>query len=222
MRISKLLIPVIFFSLSTAGFAQQSGLPFADEIRAFRMSDSINPPPKHEIVFAGSSSFTIWKDVQDYFPDYTIINRGFGGSTLSDQLRYADQIILPWVPKQIVIYCGENDFAYDDKLTPEAVTERFKQLFTLLRTNLPDTKITYVSIKPSLSRWNLAPKFQKANKEICKFLKKQPNTSFVNIWNKMLNDKHVPDKSLFLEDMLHMNANGYKIWQKAIKPELIR
>lgn len=222
MNIRKSLLLVCLFLAFANMFAQQGDLPFASDIKAFIDSDKISPPPQHAILFAGSSSFTLWKDVQDYFPEYPIINRGFGGSTLADQLRYADQIILPCHPRQVVIYCGENDFASDNTLTPAVVTERFKQLFTLLRTNLPGTKITYVSMKPSPSRWNLAPKFTAANRQIRRFLKKQPDASFVNIWDKMLNSKHLPDESLFLEDKLHMNAKGYCIWQKAIMPELIR
>jgi len=205
-----------------SGFCQEAQFPFADAIRKFKENDKVNPPPQHAILFAGSSSFTMWQDVQDYFPGFTIINRGFGGSTLPDQIRYADSIIFPYDPRQIVIYCGENDLASADTVSAETVSTRFKVLFTLIRSKLPNVKITYVSMKPSPSRWNLADKFKIANQDIRKFMKTQSNTSFVNIWNKMLNNKHLPDTSLFLGDRLHMNAKGYAIWQKAIKPELIK
>jgi len=85
--------------------------PFIEDIRAFKKQDSVSTPPKHSILFVGSSSFTKWKDVADYFPGYSIINRGFGGSTLVDVIRYADDVIFPYDAKQIVIYCGENDLA---------------------------------------------------------------------------------------------------------------
>lgn len=222
MNIRKTIILVYIFLAFTNVFAQQEDLPFANDIKAFLDNDKISPPPQHAILFAGSSSFTLWKDVQDYFPGYRIINRGFGGSTLTDQLRYARQIILPCNPRQVVIYCGENDFASDSTLSPGAVAERFKQLFTFLRTNLPGVKITYISMKPSPSRWHLAKKFKAANKDISRFLKRQHDAGFVNIWDKMLNSKRLPDEALFLEDKLHMNANGYSIWQEAIQPELIR
>jgi lysophospholipase L1-like esterase len=163
----------------------------------------------------------MWRDMQEYFPGFTIINRGFGGSTLPDQIRYADSIIFPYAPRQIVIYCGENDLASADTVSAETVFVRFKVLFNLIRSKLPNAEITYVSMKPSPSRWNLAEKFKAANKDIRKFLKTQPNTGFVNIWNKMLNDNHMPDTALFLKDRLHMNIKGYKIWQKAIKHDLI-
>src|SRR6478609_4359532 len=118
-------------------FAQQQ--PFYEEIQNFKNQDTVNPPPKNAILFVGSSSFTKWTDVQAYFPGYKIINRGFGGSSLPDVIRYADDIIFPYQPKQIVIYCGENDLASSDTVTAQMVFDRFKELYQMIRekTNVP-------------------------------------------------------------------------------------
>src|ERR1700709_1983633 len=102
--------------------AQEEPHPFWNEIQAFKKNDSAHFPPPNEILFVGSSSFNFWKDVQDYFPGYPIINRGFGGSSLPDVIRYADDIIYPYKPKQVVIYCGENDFAGTDSMSAQIVT----------------------------------------------------------------------------------------------------
>jgi lysophospholipase L1-like esterase len=214
----------LLFLLGTyfCGFAQQAEYPYASDIKEFKSLDRKNPPPKHAILFAGSSSFTLWKDVQDYFPGYTIINRGFGGSTILDQIHYINDVVFPYNPRQIIIYCGENDFAASDTVTADMVFDRFKKFFNLIRDSLPDTRITYVCMKPSPSRWHLADKFIKANQQIHDFLYARANTGFVDIWNAMLDEKGRPEPSLFLEDNLHMNAKGYQIWQKAIKPELIK
>jgi len=203
------------------GFAQDVEYPFAPDIRHFKENDKVNPPPRNAILFVGSSSFTMWHDVQDYFPGFTIVNRGFGGSTLLDQIHYAEDIVFPYFPMQIVIYCGENDLASSDTVSPEMVVARFKNWFNLIRSKLPDVRITYISMKPSPSRWHLAAKFMEANQSIREFIESQTNAYFVNIWDSMLNEYHQPDTTLFLEDMLHMNPKGYKIWQQAIKPELI-
>ena len=87
----KHLIRLLLFLIISPVLAQETAPPYAADIRKFQVSDSINPPPQHAILFAGSSSFTMWTDVQDYFPGYTIINRGFGGSTLQDWIRYAEE-----------------------------------------------------------------------------------------------------------------------------------
>ena len=204
------------------GFAQDVEYPFAPDIRQFKENDIINPPPRNAILFVGSSSFTRWHDVQDYFPGFTIVNRGFGGSTLLDQIHYAEDIVFPYFPAQIVIYCGENDLASSDTVSPEMVAARFKSWFSLVRSKLPDVKITYISMKPSPSRWQLADRFMTGNQLIREYIESQSNASFVNIWDKMLNEDYLPDPDLFLEDMLHMNPKGYRIWQQTITPELIK
>jgi len=201
-------------------YAQQA--PFSDEIQAFKKQDSINPPPKNAVVFVGSSSFRKWTDLQKAFPYFTIINRGFGGSTLPDVIRYANDIIIPYQPLQVVIYAGDNDLASSDTVTAFAVFRRFKELFQLIRSQLPSTSIVFVSIKPSPSRERLMPRMTVANTLIKRFLEDQPHAAFVDVYHLMLDDKGKPRKELFLEDDLHMNDKGYAIWQKAIKPYLLR
>lgn len=194
--------------------------PFYNEIQQFKKQDSISFPPKNAILFVGSSSFRKWQDVQSYFPDYTIINRGFGGSVLPDVIRYANDIIIPYHPKQVLVYCGDNDLASSDTITPEIVTRRFKQLFYLIRSQLPEVTISYVSIKPSPSRFRLMSKMDETNAMIRKFLRTQKNTSFIDVFHPMLEPDGKPMPSIFLEDSLHMNAKGYAIWKKAIEPYL--
>jgi len=203
--------------------------PFWNDIQNFKKQDSIHFPPKNAILLIGSSSFTKWTDVQEYFPGYTIINRGFGGSTLLDQIRYANDIIFPYQPKQIVIYCGENDLASSDTVTAQMVFDRFKELYQMIRekTNVP---VAFVSLKPSPSRRHLFPKMHEANQLIREFidlqksaLDSQPvNIEFIDVNQKMLNESGQPMPEIFLNDSLHMNAKGYAIWQKEIQPYLIK
>lgn len=195
--------------------------PFWNDIRVFKKQDSISFPPKNAILFIGSSSFTKWTDVQDYFPAYTIINRGFGGSTLLDEIRYVNDIVFPYQPKQIIIYCGENDLASSDSVTAAMVVGRFKQLFQMIR-NKTEAPIAYVSMKPSPSRRHLLPKMREANQLIKDFLATQKNTAFIDVHQKMLDTTGEPIPEIFLDDSLHMNAKGYAIWKKEIEPYLLK
>jgi lysophospholipase L1-like esterase len=198
--------------------AQQA--PFYTEIHQFKKQDSISFPPKNAILLVGSSSFTKWRDVQAYFPDYTIINRGFGGSVLPDVIRYANDIIIPYHPKQVIVYCGDNDLASSDTISPEIVTRRFKQLFYMVRGKLPAATITFVSIKPSPSRQRLMAKMADANAMIFKFLKTQKNTSYIDVFHPMLLSTGRAIPGIFVSDSLHMNEKGYAIWKKAMEPKL--
>lgn len=215
-------IKLLIAFLLCVGFVSAQHAPFYSEIQHFKKEDSAHFPPKNAILFLGSSSFTKWTDIQKYFPGYTIINRGFGGSSFPDAIRYANEIVFPYQPRQVVIYEGDNDVASSDKITADSVLNRFKTFFYLIRKKLPNTSIDFVSIKPSLSRQKLMPEMAKANSLIKNFLKDKKNAAFIDVYHSMLDEDGHPDKSIFLEDGLHMNAKGYAIWQKIIQPYLIR
>lgn len=215
-------IKLLIVSLLCFGFVNAQHAPFYNEIQNFKKEDSLHFPPKHAILFLGSSSFRKWSDVQEYFPGYAIINRGFGGSTFPDAIRYADEIVFPYEPRQILIYEGDNDVASSDKITADSVLNRFKTLFYLIRKKLPKTSIAFVSIKPSLAREKLMPVMAKANSLIKNFLKDKKNAAFIDVYHSMLNEDGTPKKDIFIGDGLHMNAKGYAIWQKIIKPYLLK
>ncbi len=217
-------LTTFLFSLLFAGilYAQDHKPAFWNDIQSFKKQDSVSFPQKDEILFIGSSSFTMWKDVQKDFSAHTIINRGFGGSSLPDVIRYADQIILPYHPKQIVIYCGENDIAASGTVTGKLVFDRFKQLFTIIRKQYPKVKVTYVSMKPSPSRQLLLAKMISGNEMIKKYLSSKKRTSYVDVYKEMIDDEGKPRQELFLDDNLHMNKTGYVIWQRLIEPHLMK
>ncbi len=196
--------------------------PFQKEILAFKKADSLAFPGTGKILFTGSSSFTLWKNVQDDFPGHPIINRGFGGSSLTDLIRYAADVIFPYRSKQIVIYCGENDLAASDNVTGRMVFKRFRQLFGMIRNEQPGVPVAYVSMKPSPSRRHLMMKLSEGNLLIKKFLKKKRNTVFIDVYHTMLKADGTPEAGIFLSDSLHMNRQGYAIWKKLIEPHLLK
>lgn len=217
-----IIIVVVATILVQINGLQAQSDKFQNEIDAFAHSDSIVAPLKGKIVFAGSSSFTKWKDVNQYFPGYPIVNRAFGGSTLEELTQYAKETILQYEPKQVVIYCGENDLANNDQVTPEIVLARFTTLFHIIRNKLGNgTRITFISLKPSVARWNLEAKYIITNQLIAQFLNKQKNAEFIDVQAAMLLPDGTVMKDIFIADNLHMNAKGYAIWQKILASKLL-
>jgi len=217
----KIKFAVLLLLVASLTNAQENP-PFWDDVQAFKHQDSIQMPPQHAILFVGSSSFTKWTDVQNYFPGYTILNRGFGGSSLPDVIRYENDVIFKYKPKQIVLYCGENDLAASDSVTAQMVFDRFKKLFSDIRKRFSNIPFVYISLKPSPSRWELREKMIAANNAIKNYLSKKKNTVFVDVYHKMLGPNGTPIKEIYVEDNLHMNAKGYGIWKKEIQPVLLR
>jgi lysophospholipase L1-like esterase len=218
-----LFVFVLFLGILTATAQTTSSIPFQEEINVFIKKDSIAMPADNSILFVGSSSFNYWKDISNYFPGYPIINRGFGGSSLTDIIHFNQETILKYKPKQIYIYCGENDIAASDTITPQIVFERFKTLYIIIRNHLGSKiPIMYVSIKPSVARWSMEDKFVTANSLIRNFINKQKQTQFLDVHSAMLDTNGEVYKDIFIADKLHMNAKGYAIWQKIIAPTLVQ
>lgn len=211
---------ILLLSLSSGlTFAQSASL--TRSVERFKKQDSISPPPKNLILFVGSSSFTNWQDVNTYFPNKNILNRGFGGSKLTDMIYYIDDIIFAYQPKQIVIYCGENDLGASDTVSAETVYQHFTKLYQMIRQRYKKATITYISMKPSPSRKHLMDKMVTANDRISKFLLGQKRTSYIDIYQAMLDEQGKIREDIFLSDQLHMNAKGYAIWQKIMAPYLL-
>lgn len=193
---------------------------YKNEVDQFKKDDSLHTPPKNAVLFIGSSSFTIWKDMASYFPTHTVFNRAFGGSTLLDQLYFADEVIFKYHPKQIIIYCGENDLASSDAVNADSVYNRFVRLFSVIRKKWPKMPLAYVSMKPSPSRRKYMPMMTDANSRINSFLLSKKNTVFIDVYSKMLNEDGSFKPEIYLPDSLHMNKKGYAIWQPALEKHL--
>lgn len=201
--------------------AQPATRPFEKEVAAFARQDSLHPPTGKPVLLIGSSSFTKWTDVQQYFPGYDILNRGFGGSSLEDVIYYAPQVLFAYTPRQIIVYCGENDLAASPQPSTKLVLKRFKQLYRLIRNQWPSVPIVYISIKPSPARWQLESSFVEANERIKGFIQKQKDIQFLDVHTAMLTTGGETRPELYIGDRLHMNARGYEIWKNKIFPLLL-
>jgi lysophospholipase L1-like esterase len=222
MRLTKWLFALCFVFISLSTFCQTTEQPFAAEIKAFAKQDSARPPRPGMVLFVGSSSIRLWNTLQQDFPAYQVLNRGFGGASLPDVALYAEQTIYRYQPSQIVFYCGENDFAGSDTIQVQTVVNRFTNLFREIRQRHPNVPFVFIAIKPSPSRARLMPKMEAANNQIRQFLSKQKKARFANIYPDMLDGAGKPRGELFKEDSLHMNGKGYAIWKAKLQPLLLK
>jgi lysophospholipase L1-like esterase len=209
-------------SPSTAGVApripeQVSSPAWETDMQRFEAADAQSPPPRGGVLFIGSSSIRFWDTLAQDFPGVPVINRGFGGSELRDSTWYADRIIVPYAPRQILIYAGDNDL--NAGRTPQQLRADFIAFVERVRRDLPKAKIAYISNKPSPSRAQLLPVQREANTLIAAEAQRL-GVDYIDIFTPMLDASGQPDESLFIEDRLHMNRAGYVIWQRAIAPYL--
>ena len=208
-------------ALTALGLAALLPLPasaaparWAETIDKFTQADATKPPPAGGVVFVGSSSIVRWKTLAQDFPGVPVINRGFGGSQLEDSVFYADRVVIPYRPHTVVVYAGDNDL--NAGKTPETVHADFKAFVAKVHAALPQTRIVYIAIKPSPSRWKIRDQGLRANALIAADCAKDPRLRFVDVWQPMLDRNGDPRCELFVTDQLHLNDAGYAIWKPLV------
>jgi len=188
-----------------------------EAIRTFEDWDSKNSFPKDAVLFVGSSSIRMWP-TRECFGDLPVINRGFGGSQISEVNYYARRIVLRYEPEVIVFYAGDNDIAAGKNA--KQVFEDYAKFIELVQDKLPATRIIFVGIKPSGSRWSLWPVMNEANTMIKDFCGRDGRLFYFDSAKPVLGDDGRPRAELFMKDNLHLNAKGYELWTKSLRPML--
>jgi lysophospholipase L1-like esterase len=190
--------------------------PFEDEIRQFIASDSVRRPAPGGVLFIGGSSIRLWPDLAADFPNANVVQRGFGGGELRNVILYAPQIVLPYCPSRIVVYAGENDvFA---GRSPEEVLQDYKDFVKLVHRALPRTRIAFVAIKASRSRWNLADSMRKTNDLVRQYSATDPRLAYIDTYSPLIGPDGTPRDDLYAADSLHLSPRGYAIWRQLLTP----
>ncbi len=191
-------------------------------IRDFERADHAHPPKPGIIVFTGSSSIRRWESLAEEMAPLPVINRGFGGSQLDDVDLYARRIVIPYKPRAVVLYAGDNDLAEGSSKTPDTVLREFQQFVQIVHEALPRTWIYYISIKPSTLRWAQWPQMKAANELIAAYIRTQPRVQFIDIAPPMLKPDGTPRRELLAADGLHPTPQCYRLWTSIIKPVLMQ
>lgn len=196
----------------------------APEINAFLKADQKQMPPTGAVLFMGSSSIRMWDTLAKDFPEIPVINRGFGGSQVFESTLYLDRIAVPYKPKIIVLCAGTNDLAYGNK-NPQQVLQEFQEFVAKVHAALPDTRIVYISINPTVARWNLEAETLETNHliETWIFQNNSPTLklNFINSHAPLLTADGRPPADLLRADNLHFNAKGYQAWAAIVKPRVL-
>ncbi|HEY1327643.1 MAG TPA: SGNH/GDSL hydrolase family protein [Casimicrobiaceae bacterium] len=194
--------------------------PWDDAFASFAAADTASPPPDGGVVFVGSSSIRLWKDLEHTFQAQpVVIKRGFGGSKLSDCVQNLRRLVTRYRPRTVLVYAGDNDLASGS--TPEQVLRRFTAFVEGVHRDLPRTRIDYISIKPSPARRALMPLVRETNALIAAYVAGKPGLGYIDVFTPMLDELGEPRRELFLPDRLHLNRDGYALWKSVIAPYVV-
>lgn len=215
MKLPSISIIVIFLSLSVSLISQDKPERWANEIKEISKKYQ-GVDLKDAIIFTGSSSVRLWKDLESRYSKYNILNTGFGGSAMHELNFWSGNLIEQYHPKKVFIYEGDNDVSAG--LSPDFVIEHAKEIILKLKTQNPSVLIYFISPKPSPSRWHLKDKYDAMNSAIRKLCEESDGVTYVDVWPHMLDNSGVPFDHIFIQDKLHMNTEGYDIWDKIVRP----
>ena len=223
-------LAVVLSTLTSAGMlatpafqAAQAPRDFAHwekDVAAFEAADRTNPPPKDGILFVGSSTIVRWKTLQQDFAGQPVINRGFGGNTIADSTHFADRMIVPYRPRLIFLRAGGNDI-HNGK-TPEQVFQDFKDFVATVHAKLPKTEIVFISLAPSIARWDERDSTKKLNALVSAHVKTDRRLKYIDTYDMTLDARGQPRPELFVEDKLHFSPEGYKLLIERVRPFLPR
>ena len=229
MRRDRLSVSLIFVFLLGLGVheywastALAQSRDWESSIRKFEDDDKVNPPKAGGIVITGASSIRRWDTLVAEMKPLDVMNRGFGGSQYTDLNQYAKRIVIAYHPRAVVVYEGDNDLAAGSSKTPEMVANDAQEFVKIVHSELPETWIYIMSIKPSYLRWNEWPKMKAANQLIQVFVKTQDRAQYIDVATPMFYAQDKPPRDLFVEDGLHPTAKCYALWTSIIKPVLLQ
>ena len=212
------LVRVLIVVLAAVPAAAQQADRWAKEISAFEAADKANPFPKGGVVFVGSSTIRFW-DLAASFPDIRILNRGIASSELIDAVRHVDRLVLRHEPRLVVLYAGDNDIAAG-RLS-EQIAVDFERFVRAVHTKLPQTRILFLAIKPSIQRWINLDRQRATNDLIRGICERDDRLGFLDVGYAMLGWDERPRRELFVEDGLHLSPQGYQLWSTMIRPLLL-
>lgn len=216
-----LLLAALLIMPGRSAFGADTPHDFArweKDIAAFEQADRLAPPPKGALLFIGASYITKWTTLAQDFPQVQVINRGFGGSEIVDATHFASRVIFPYAPRAIYFRSGGNDLWRG--ASAEKVFADFKEFVTVVHAKLPNTEIVFMSLSPSIARWKGTDKEKALNTLVADYIKGKPRLRYIDTYDMVLGANGQPRPELFVEDGLHLTAEGYKVFAARVRPEL--
>jgi lysophospholipase L1-like esterase len=196
---------------------------WGDVVERYEQEDRRRPPPLHPFLFTGSSIIRYWRTLEKDFAPLPVLNRGIAGSQIHQITYYLPRLVLPYHPRAVILYAGENDLVgalFSRVRTPVEVFDDFQLFCTELHAADPGLPIYFLSLKCSPGRRNFWPEIRLANQLIQEYCASYPSLQYVDVVQAMFAEDGKPRKGIYMGDGIHLNKKGYSIFTEILKPIL--
>ncbi|WP_026951185.1 GDSL-type esterase/lipase family protein [Algoriphagus mannitolivorans] len=211
---NRLFLSILLFgAFCIQTFAQ--GIPFENEVRQLSARYDSLGWTQGATVFTGSSTIRMWNNLQETFPTENLINTGFGGSKASDLERHLFPLVIKFEPSRVFIYEGDNDLWADVPVSE--ILQSLDNIVTRIHLVNPNVKVYLIGAKPSPSRWTKKDNYMIFNQMLKEYCQTKEEVEFVDTWQALTDAAGNPRPELYIQDMLHLNAEGYKVWEGIFK-----
>ncbi len=218
-RLALLLAVCLCLQLQAQDSVYFRASEWRQQLEGYYKADSVQFPAPHAVLFVGSSSIRMWKDLPSYFPGHYVLGRGFGGAWMSDVLYHMDRLVIGYRPSQVVLYAGENDLA--NGVSPEQVAGDAACFLRLMELHLPGVPVLVVSVKPSPSSARFLDAQRRTNELLEELCRTKAHVRFIDIATPMLTPDGGFRENLYLSDRLHITPEAYRLWASILGPHLI-
>ncbi len=162
-----------------------------------------------DVVFLGDS-LTAGYDIQHYYSEYTVVNRGIGGETTYGLKERLGVSVIDLQPKVCVMLIGGNNI--------DTMFEDYEDLLIAFQENMPQTKIVLVSLSPTSGDYADRNETLAYNNVKIKLLAEKYGYAFVDIYTPLFDLKTGEMKAEYTPDGAHFTQLGYDIVTAKIKP----
>lgn len=176
--------------------------------------------PEEAILFYGSSSIRLWKDIESDMAPYPTIRRGYGGAALHDAAYYAKRVLSPIDYRALVIFVGNDIWGTAADKSPAEMVDLMDLIVSTSRRHRPVAPVFLVEVTHIPARDHLVEEINAANDALADYAERHANVYFIPTRDIYLDDKGKVRRDYFRDDDIHQNEDGYRAWKNRIKTEI--
>jgi len=176
--------------------------------------------PDDSVLFIGSSSVRRWNTIEEDVAPHHPIRRGYGGAKFSDVAVYARRLVYPHKYRALVMFVGNDVQGKDSDKTPDEVEPLVRHIMEVSRKHQPEAPVLIIEVTPTSSRFEAWKQIRELNARLRDIALTTPHTYFIATAEHYLHPNGTPCDELFVNDLLHLNREGYKVWASLVRRRL--